>query len=153
MEWTLYWILKLDDIRSYLSFSFMFDFIPGIVIIVLTIVVVIAYCTRNSHREKEKQWAENALSHKKGIIRVYVLCFFLITSTAIIQVLLPSTKQLLSIVTVGYTMEQIKSNPKILNTADKVYQLVDSKLTELLQDVEVVKEKVEESTDTKEADK
>ena len=153
MEWTLYWILKLDDIRSYLSFSFMFDFIPGIVIIALSIVMVIAYCTKGSNTKSEAAWSENVFSHSKGIIKVYILCFFLITSTAIIQVLLPSTKQLLSIVTVGYTMEQIKNNPKILNTADKVYQLVDSKLTELLQDVEVVKEKVEESTDNKEADK
>ena len=125
----------------------MFDFVPGIVIIVLTIVVFIAYCTRCSHSDSDKAWSENVFSHKKNIMRVYVLCFFLITSTAIIQVLLPSTKQLLSIVTVGYTMEQIKNNPKILNTADKVYQLVDTKLTELLQDVEVVKDKVEEVKD------
>ena len=144
MEWLLYWILKLDDIRKFFNWP-LFYLIPSIVMAALTILIVVALICSNSGDSSKLKFSEGVLSRRKSIICAYIVCFFTMVSVNMIHTLIPSTKQLLAITTVGYTMEQIKSNPKILNTADKVYQLVDSKLTELLANVEVAKESKDKS--------
>ena len=90
MEWTLYWILKLDDIRAYFERSVMLSFIPGITILILLILVIIAVGV-SSGSSTDRAFSAMVFARKKLIGCVATLCLFTIIAAGIIHTLLPST--------------------------------------------------------------
>lgn len=126
-EWSIYWIIKLDAIITFLSGLSAFAVAIGI-ILVFGLVVNIVWVVDEDMQDNIKDLGKRII--KKNILLV-VFIWFSIVCLHLTTSLLPTTKEYLVIKGVSYAT----NNERINTTADKIFDgvedYIDKKLAEL----------------------
>ena len=128
--WLLFGAMKLDDIKNFIGGNGIGILVFFMFIAVVIFTIYLCYCKFSGDAStSDKQTGENIMKYKKSLACLYMLFFFFLGSIIITNILLPSTKQALALITIDLTL---KNNDSIVSTGQDVLELVDEKVEKYL---------------------
>lgn len=129
---TIYWLCRLDGIRTLLSF------IAVVALLTAVVVTIAGACIRDCYSRNSEEWNTGARLHKKVLPFALMLSFLL----ALMETFMPSTRELAAIIVIP----KIVNNEKVQDVGNRIYDLAVEWMDELSPKKNGRKEKCEQES-------